>query len=590
MRPSKLFILLLISLLMVGISAAPMGATSLPGESTRDVLVGFHGTPVPGLVRAFGAEVYAEFTLVDVVGARMSPKAAEALARHPAVRFVESDAPAYAHETTLASSTQSVPWGIDRVFDSAANRAATWEVSRGNAVGIAVLDTGIDATHSDLTVVDGVNVLDGSDRYGDGHGHGTHVAGTIAALDNAIGVVGVGPAAALYAVKVLDDGGSGSYASIIAGIQWAVDHPGDISIVNMSLGGSSDSIALREACAAAYEAGLLLVSSAGNSGTPSGRGDNVGYPARYATVIAVAASDSNDSRPRWSSTGPDVELIAPGVSVLSTVPGDGYATKSGTSMASPHVAGAASLAWAAAPTLTNAELRAILRTTAEDIGLSAIQGGYGLVRADRAVAAVGTTEPEPQLHAVVFLLRDTDDHPLAGVRVTLDDMDTQVTDEEGSARFPEVGAGTHSYRAELEGYETASGTIDVTQDMTVPVEMILSDPEDPPPDATGVFVADVAYATSGGRHGDRHLQIRIELRNSEGGVVSGASVSMKFGRDDADPYAVATGTTGSDGGVRFDLNNFITAPPGVYKTTVTAVAAGDFAWDGNTPANSFIKE
>ena len=310
-------------------------------------------------------------------------------------------------------------------------------------------------------------------------------------------------------------------------------------------------------------------------------------------MIAVAASDSNDSRPRWSSTGPDVELIAPGVSVLSTVPGDGYATKSGTSMASPHVAGAAALAWMAAPTLTNSELRAILRTTAEDIGLSATQGGYGLVRADRAVAAVGTSEPEPQLYAVEFQLRDEQDESLADVRVTLGDSYSGQTGADGSILFTGVEAGVHPYGAELDGYQTVVGDVDVSADVTVTVKMYLvdgGDPGDPPSDEMDVSVWSVDYSTSGGRHGDRHLQIRIELGDAVGGPVSGASVSMRFGRDDADPYAVATGTTGSDGGVRFDLNNFITAPPGVYKTTVTAVAAGDFAWDGKTPANSFVKE
>jgi subtilisin len=186
----------------------------------------------------------------------------------------------------------------------------------------------------------------------------------------------------LYAVKVLDNSGSGSYAGIAEGIEWAVNNGMDI--INMSLGGSSDSSILEEWCNTAYNSGLLVVAAAGNSGNRGGKNDSVGYPAKYESVIAVAAIDKNNNRASFSSTGPAVELSAPGVDVLSTVPGNLYDSYNGTSMASPHVAGVAALVWAAKPGLTNVELRQLLRDSAVNLGDSN-QYGYGLVQALDAI-------------------------------------------------------------------------------------------------------------------------------------------------------------------------------------------------------------
>jgi subtilisin len=152
-------------------------------------------------------------------------------------------------------------------------------------------------------------------NYEDDHGHGTHVAGSVAALDNSSGVVGVAPQVALYAVKVLAADGSGSVSAIAAGIDWAVQN--GIPIINMSLGSSTSSQTLKNACDNAYAAGHLVVSSAGNEGEGT---NTVGYPAQYESVIAVAASNINDQRASFSSTGPAVELIAPGEDILSTIP------------------------------------------------------------------------------------------------------------------------------------------------------------------------------------------------------------------------------------------------------------------------------
>lgn len=377
-------------LMLVTMLTAPITAAPGQGVERVDYLVGFHGSPNRGLVERFGGEVYAEFDYVKAMAVRLPSQAAEALEKNPMIAYVEPDAEVFA----LA---QTVPWGIDRVFGSEAFSFPTWSKSTGEGIGVAVLDTGIDSSHEDLVVkggrrfyIQGLRLRE-DDQYQDKHGHGTHVAGTVAALNNNLGVVGVAPSADLYAVKVLTDSGSGSTSAIIAGIDWVINNAvsKNIRIINMSLGSSVYSQTFKNACDKAFQHGILVVSSAGNSGNDAGTGDTVGYPAKYPSVVAVAASDIDDQRAIFSSTGPDVELMAPGVSVLSTLPGDQYATYSGTSMASPHVAGVAALVWAADTNLTNADVRAILNANTEDLKLPTNHQGNGLVRADLAVAATG---------------------------------------------------------------------------------------------------------------------------------------------------------------------------------------------------------
>jgi len=174
--------------------------------------------------------------------------------------------------------------------------------------------------------------------------------------------------------------GEGSYSSVIAGIEWASNN--NIKVINMSLGGGAHSQALKNAVDAAYAGGAILIAAAGNDGSST---DNVLYPARYSSVIAVSASDSNNKLASFSSRGPSVELIAPGVNIKSLYPGNYMVSWSGTSMASPHVAGSAAVLWGADTSLSNVQVRQLLRDTAQNLGLSADNQGYGLVRPDLAV-------------------------------------------------------------------------------------------------------------------------------------------------------------------------------------------------------------
>ena len=214
------------------------------------------------------------------------------------------------------------------------------------------------------------------------------MAGTVAALNNTVGVVGAGPDIDLYAIKVLNRNGSGFLSDIIEGLQWAAAN--GIQIANMSLGTTSNVQSFHDAITAAYNAGITLVAAAGNNG------GTVNFPAAYSEVIAVSATDINNNLASFSSRGPEVDLAAPGVSILSTYKGNAYATLSGTSMASPHVAGSAALVinspigaydanfngqW------DPAEVKQKLQDKAVDLGTVGFDNlfGWGLVNAFAAV-------------------------------------------------------------------------------------------------------------------------------------------------------------------------------------------------------------
>jgi len=275
---------------------------------------------------------------------------------------------------------------------------------------VAILDTGIDTDHPDLNYdpACSASFVDG-ESLEDGHGHGTHAAGTVAALDNDSGVVGVAPEATLCIYKVLNNGGGGNYSDIIAALEQAVAN--GVQVTNNSYGSSVDPGAtVKAAFDNAYAAGALHVAAAGNIGNANGTGDNCIYPARWETVIATAATTQSDVRATFSSTCPEVELAAPGYLINSTVPGGGDGLMSGTSMASPHAAGTAALVLASNPGWTNEQVRLQLQNTADDLGDPGrdVFYGYGLVN---AAEANGIINNPPQADAqTVTAAQDT---PLA---------------------------------------------------------------------------------------------------------------------------------------------------------------------------------
>ncbi|MFJ5716363.1 S8 family peptidase [Neobacillus sp. NPDC093127] len=235
-----------------------------------------------------------------------------------------------------------VPKGVELI-----QAPEVWGKTKGKGITIAILDTGCESSHPDLKdrIIGGRNFTkdDRSDQtnYRDYNGHGTHVAGTMAATANNLGVVGVAPEANLLIVKVLDKHGSGQYEWIINGIYYAIEQ--QVDIISMSLGGPADVLELHEAIKKAVASGILVVCAAGNEGDGRDSTDELSYPAAYNEVISVGATGLGRQISDFSNSNEEVDLVAPGENILSTFLNGKYAKLSGTSMATPHVSGALAL-------------------------------------------------------------------------------------------------------------------------------------------------------------------------------------------------------------------------------------------------------
>ncbi|MBR0670658.1 S8 family peptidase [Neoroseomonas soli] len=371
------------SVLPDGMQTQFFDATTLPS-----------GSSVPALPEDLVAYDVNQYE-APIVTARLTQGEIDQLSKNGNVAQVEDDLPCYAigadqyshllFENQPSVLAETVPAGVSQI-----RAREAWPSSQGEGVRVAVLDTGIDFKHPDLAANyrGGVSFVPGAATPMDDHGHGTHCAGTIAAPINGLGVVGVAPSAYLYAVKVLDSGGSGAFSQIISGIDWAIQNR--MHIISMSLGASAAPSALQTMCNTAWAKGLLLVAAAGNSGPPvSPATSSVGYPGKYRPVIAVSAIDSGNAIASFSSRGPEVDLCAPGVSVLSTTKGGGYGFMSGTSMACPHVAGAAAAIWGAHRFATNEQIWNLLAACVDNLGPPGWDPnfGYGRVNVDRAAMA-----------------------------------------------------------------------------------------------------------------------------------------------------------------------------------------------------------
>lgn len=290
----------------------------------------------------------------------------------PAVKGVDTDYP-------VAISADTVDWGVERVF-----APKVWDKTTGKAVKVAILDTGIDATHTDLngTVVSAYNFVADSPNVTDGHGHGTHVAGVATSVKNDSGYVGAAYEAQLLVGKVLADDGVGYLSDVIDGINWARRQ--GAQVINLSLGTEYDSRLLEDAIKQAVNAGVVVVAAAGNT-----NGGSPLYPAAYSSVISVGATTKSNGLASFSAVG--ATLVAPGTGITSALPGNRYASWSGTSMAAPHVSAAAALLIARGET----NVRAKLFDYATDLGTAGRDAtfGYGLVNVEQSVVASDTLAP-----------------------------------------------------------------------------------------------------------------------------------------------------------------------------------------------------
>ena len=366
-------------------------------EATRKIVVFKNGVSEATKITAlenFGAKVVKikDIPFINAVVVNMAQDSEMSLSANTAVEFVETDyyenwLEAVGEDDlrefqTTIQEPQVLPWGVNRI-----DAEKAWRKTAGRQIRIAVVDTGC-GPHPDLRIWGGASVVSYTESYSDDHYHGTHVAGIIAAIDNEFGVVGVAPRVRLYAVKVLNWGGSGYLSDVIEGLQWCVRNK--MNAINMSIGTYMNFPTMKLAVEAVNKAGIVQVAAAGNSG-----GGQVIYPAAYPPCLAVSATNKDNEIAYFSSTGPEVDFSAPGQYVFSTIRRNripGYGILSGTSMATPHVTGTAALiitmpdpngdgVW------SPAEVRERLKKTATDLGDKGKDNlfGYGLVNAHRAV-------------------------------------------------------------------------------------------------------------------------------------------------------------------------------------------------------------
>lgn len=278
------------------------------------------------------------------------------------------------------SMKQTTGWQI-----ASYNFPAIWTQTKGKGVKVAIIDTAVDLNHPDIKIEGGWDFVKNAplSKSTPVQGHGTHVSGIIGAKDNNIGIVGIAPECSLYSLPVLDDTGSGSYTNIIKALDWCIANK--IDVINMSLGGGSDTPEFYQAIRRVYDANIPMICAGGNGDWDTGYLD---FPGTYDETIAVAAINESFTRATFSSIGPNIDLAAPGVNILSCTPNNTYSIFSGTSMATPFVTGLVALMIAkhrisgGTTPLNNVEdVRQHLIKVCKDVDYKGRDGytGYGLV-------------------------------------------------------------------------------------------------------------------------------------------------------------------------------------------------------------------
>jgi thermitase len=462
-----IFIVVCALLFPAGISASvESGASTIQGK----ILVKFNpsasASEISLIHRQNGAQVKEVIPQIGVqvitVSAGKVNEKVKAYRANSKVVFAEPD---YIATADLSANDPylSQQWGLTKVM--AAN---AWDITTGNAnVNIAILDTGVDSDHPDLAkkIVANKNFTL-STTVDDIAGHGTHVAGIAAAItNNGLGTAGLGYNSSIMNVKVLGDDGSGAYSWITNGIIWAADN--GARVINMSLGGGSASSTLEAAINYAWSKGVVIVASAGNAGTSTPV-----YPGYYNNVISVAATDSYDRLTSWSTYGEWVDVAAPGSSIYSTLINNAYGYKSGTSMASPFVAGLAGLVFTCVTdtdgnSLLNNEVRAQIESSCDNISAN-ISGGR-----INAYKAVQTTTPPVATGTITGKVNDSADGlPIAAANVT-NGKGSTTTDPNGCYSFSNLSEGTYTITVSATDYTTKSQSVSVTADKTTTADFTL---------------------------------------------------------------------------------------------------------------------
>jgi thermitase len=583
----KTIVALIVAVLLMSsvpaiVSAAPPGnAAPVSDFSQEQILVKFKpDVTLPEAAevhRQLGGHVKEIIAGIDVQVVKV-PKGqemakAKAYASNPRVAYAEPDFVAE------ALGTPDDVWFVDQWGMVKVQAPQAWDITTGSpTITIAILDTGVDLDHPDLAskIVRTVN-FSSSPTVGDVRGHGTHVAGIAAAItNNGIGVAGLGYSATIMNVKVLGDDGRGSYSWIASGIVWAADNGAEV--INLSLGGSAASSALEGAINYAWNKGVVVVAAAGNDGSTSPC-----YPAYYTNCIAVAATDPSDELVGFSNRGGWVDVAAPGVVVvstyLSTING-GYNFMSGTSMASPHVAGLAALVFTVVSDSNgngrlNDEVRVRIQASCDDIGVSGI--GSGRINAYKAVS--GSTPREPLTGSIAGRVTDAaDGSTIAGATVS-DGVGTATTDANGQYIMSGVPDGTYTVTASAAGYSTSSQTLSVAAGQTSIADFALS--KLPPPAPVAMWVDSITFGMTG-----KNLRLSVRIVG-ENGAVGGAQVAVRL-TSGVQNWSF-TGATDAAGLVSFTVNK---VAAGTYVASATGVIAMGYIWDttrGTVSATCVLK-
>ncbi len=450
-----LLVLLAVQLLLPQTGSAQEG--SAPQDQPSTLLMGY-GTEVTGaelqaIARSVDGQISGVIPQIRVaklhIRSRQSAGALASKLFSQGVHFVQPEARFRTLETTGSNDPYAQrQWHLAKV-----GAPAAWPLAPGSTrFALAVIDTGVDKGHPDLVgrVADGRNFLPGAVRtnYADDNGHGTHVAGLVAAtVDNGVGVSGISRQTPIYAVKVLDHFGWGDESVIAQGIVWATDR--GAKVINLSLGtdapaDSNGVQTLKRAVDYAANKGVIVVAAAGNSGAGS-----LNYPAAFGNVLSVAATDEYDRRVVWSNYGSGLDISAPGVDIYSTTPRGTspylinthqttrtYGYMSGTSMASPLVAGAVAAVWAHMPTLSATQVKNRLLRTTRDIGSAGYDRYTGYGRLDMLKAA--------RLYSTVSgVVRDPAGKAVAGASVRLGSSHAATSDSLGRYKFTRVLQGSY---------------------------------------------------------------------------------------------------------------------------------------------------
>ncbi|MBT3412916.1 MAG: S8 family serine peptidase [Candidatus Jacksonbacteria bacterium] len=555
-------------------------------------------------IATVGGEVKREMKDTKAVAADLSQSELDNLLADGDIEQIDID-----REVALLDTELDNSWGVNNIFSGSAHT----EGLKGTGIKVAIFDTGIDYNHPDLkgSYAGGYDFVNDDADPMDDNGHGTHVAGIIAAADNNSGAVGVAPNVQIYALKVLDENGTGYASDLVAALEWAMAN--GIHITNLSFGTVLDpGSTVEQAFFDSNAAGILNIGAAGNSGTCDGGTNTVNYPGKYSSVLAVSATDKDQSRPCFSSTGAEVEVAAPGVDIYSTLRSGAYGTLNGTSMAAPHVSGVAALIYSNGIADGNADGKISddiwlqITSTADDLGSAGIDThfGYGIVNVESALAIESTVELDPALFATVST--DKNNYVVSSDRLVT--ISVQVTNEQlqsvsglkdtaftlringldkSDATFTETGssgtytttytianlsAGLHSISVSIKDLRDISGTgngkfiIQASAGENISTQIALID-----------------YTPFLDSEGRTNLDITTQITDQLGGAVEKATVVMNLAHESGQAWAGAN-LSDEEGKVRFSLKNVWL---GCFSTTITSITKTGFAWDGTTPENKF---